>query len=234
MVNMNSSASLVLAVVIDDNDEDGNSSDDAAVQQPHKSSTSLWGLVVCHHTTPRFVPFPLRYACQFLAQVFAVHVSKELEIEYQIIEKNILQTQTLLCDMLVQGEPLGIVSQSPNIMDLVKCDGAALLYKNKVWRLGVTPSESQIKEIALWLFECHEDSTGFCTDSLSDAGFPGAAALGDIACGMTSARITSKDIVFWFRSHTAAEIRCDGAKHEPGERDDGRRMHPRSIIQGFP
>ena len=91
-------------------------------------------------------------------------MSKELEIEYQIIEKNILQTQTLLCDMLVQGEPLGIVSQSPNIMDLVKCDGAALLYKNKVWRLGVTPSESQIKEIALWLFECHEDSTGFCTD----------------------------------------------------------------------
>ncbi|KHN14198.1 Phytochrome A [Glycine soja] len=38
MVNMNSSASLVLAVVINDNDEDGNSSDDAAVQQPHKSS----------------------------------------------------------------------------------------------------------------------------------------------------------------------------------------------------
>ena len=56
MVNMNSSASLVLAVVINDNDEDGNSSDDAAVQQPHKSSTSLWGLVVCHHTTPKFVP----------------------------------------------------------------------------------------------------------------------------------------------------------------------------------
>ncbi|KAG4913824.1 hypothetical protein JHK82_054411 [Glycine max] len=229
MENMNSSASLVMAVVVNDNDEDGDSSD---AVQPQKSKR-LWGLVVCHHTTPRFVPFPLRYACQFLAQVFAVHVSKELEIEYQIIEKNILQTQTLLCDMLVQGEPLGIVSQSPNIMDLVKCDGAALLYKNKVWRLGVTPSESQIKEIALWLFECHEDSTGFCTDSLSDAGFPGAAALGDIACGMAAARIASKDILFWFRSHTASEIRWGGAKHEPGERDDGRRVHPRSSFKAF-
>lgn len=161
-------------------------------------------------------------------------VGKELEIEYQIVEKNILRTQTHLFDVLTRDEPLAIVSQSPNMMDLVKCDGATLLYKNKVWRLGVTPSESQIREIALWLSQCHRDSTGFFTDSLSDAGFPGAAALGDIACGMTSARITSKDIVFWFWSHTAAEIRCDGAKHEPGERDDGRRMHPRSIIQGFP
>ncbi|KAH1195782.1 Phytochrome A1 [Glycine max] len=162
MENMNSSASLVMAVVVNDNDEDGDSSD---AVQPQKSKR-LWGLVVCHHTTPRFVPFPLRYACQFLAQVFAVHVSKELEIEYQIIEKNILQTQTLLCDMLVQG-------------------------------------------------------------------FPGAAALGDIACGMAAARIASKDILFWFRSHTASEIRWGGAKHEPGERDDGRRVHPRSSFKAF-
>ncbi|KAK7397063.1 hypothetical protein VNO78_18230 [Psophocarpus tetragonolobus] len=229
MENMNSSASLVMAVVVNDNDEDGDSSD---AVQPQKRKR-LWGLVVCHHSTPRFIPFPLRYACEFLAQVFAIHVNKELEIEYQIVEKNILQTQTLLCDMLMRDAPLGIVSQSPNVMDLVKCDGAALLYKNKVWRLGVTPSEPQIREIASWLSEYHRDSTGLSTDSLSDAGFPGAAALGEIACGMAAVRIASKDIVFWFRSHTAAEIRWGGAKHEPGERDDGRRMHPRSSFKAF-
>lgn len=229
MENMNSIASLVMAVVVNDSDEDGDSSDSV---QPQKKKR-LWGLVVCHNTTPRFVPFPLRYACEFLAQVFAIHVNKEIELEYQIIEKNILRTQTLLCDMLMRDAPLGIVSQSPNIMDLVKCDGAALLYKNKVWRLGVTPSESLIQEIAIWLFENHMDSTGLSTDSLSDAGFPGVHALGDIVCGMAAVRISSKDMVFWFRSHTAAEIRWGGAKHEPGEQDDGRRMHPRSSFKAF-
>ncbi|XP_061370991.1 phytochrome A-2 isoform X2 [Gastrolobium bilobum] len=229
MANMDSIASLVMAVVVNDNDEDGDSSD---AVQPQKRKR-LWGLVVCHNTTPRFVPFPLRYACEFLAQVFAIHVNKEIELENQIIEKNILRTQTLLCDMLMRDAPLGIISQSPNIMDLVKCDGAALLYKNKVWRLGVTPSESHIREIALWLSEYHMDSTGLSTDSLSDAGFPGSLSLGDIVCGMAAVRITSKDIVFWFRSHTAAEIRWGGAKHEPGEKDDGRRMHPRSSFKAF-
>ncbi|KAJ1393316.1 Signal transduction histidine kinase, dimerization/phosphoacceptor domain [Sesbania bispinosa] len=229
MENMKASASLVMAVVVNDSNEDGDSSD---AVQPQKRKR-LWGLVVCHHITPKFVPFPLRYACEFLAQVFAIHVDKEIELEYQVIERNILRTQTLLCDMLMRDAPLGIISQSPNIMDLVKCDGAALLYKNNVWRLGVAPSESQIREIALWLSECHKDSTGLSTDSLSDAGFPGAAALGDIICGMASVRISSNDIVFWFRSHTAAEIRWSGAKHEPGDKDDGRKMHPRSSFKAF-
>lgn len=229
MENMNSIASLVMAVVVNEGDDDADSPDS---QQPQKRKR-LWGLVVCHNTSPRFVPFPLRYACEFLAQVFAIHVNKELELENQIVEKNILRTQTLLCDMLMRDAPLGIVSQSPNIMDLVKCDGAALLYRNKIWRLGIAPSDSQLHDIVLWLSEHHMDSTGLSTDSLLDAGYPGAHALGDVICGMAAVRIASKDMIFWFRSHTAAEIRWAGAKHEPGEKDDGRKMHPRSSFKAF-
>ncbi|XP_041020359.1 phytochrome A-2 [Juglans microcarpa x Juglans regia] len=229
MENMNSIASLVMAVVVNDAEEEGDSSNTV---QPQKRRR-LWGLVVCHNTTPRFVPFPLRYACEFLAQVFAIHVNKELELENQIVEKNILRTQTLLCDLLMRDAPLGIVSQSPNIMDLVKCDGAALLYKSKIWRLGVTPSDLHLHDIFSWLSECHMDSTGLSTDSLYDAGFPGALALEDVVCGMAAVRITSSDMIFWFRSPTAAEIRWGGAKHKLGEKDDGTRMHPRSSFKAF-
>ncbi|XP_059648350.1 phytochrome A1 [Cornus florida] len=229
MENMNSIASLVMAVVVNEEDETGDSSDAAQAQKKKR----LWGLVVCHNTTPRFVPFPLRYACEFLAQVFAIHVSKELELENQIIEKNILRTQTLLCDMLMRDAPLGIVSQSPNIMDLVKCDGAALFYKNKIYRLGVTPIDFHLQDIVSWLSEFHMDSTGLSTDSLYDAGYPGALVLGGVVCGMAAVRINSKDMLFWFRSHTAADIRWGGAKHEPGEKDDGRKMHPRSSFKAF-
>ncbi|KAK1386311.1 Phytochrome [Heracleum sosnowskyi] len=228
MENMNSIASLVLAVVINDSDEVVESSDRNSVK-----SKKLWGLVVCHNTSPRFVPFPLRYACEFLAQVFAIHVSKELELENQIVEKNILRTQTLLCDLLLRDAPLGIVSQSPNMMDLVKCEGAALLFKNKVYRLGATPSDYQLRDIVSWITEYHTDSTGLSTDSLYDAGFPGALALGDVVCGMAVVKITSHDMLFWFRSHAAGHIRWGGAKHEPDEKDDGRKMHPRSSFKAF-
>ena len=69
--------------------------------------------------------------------------------------------------------------------------------------------------------------------SLADAGYPGAASLGDAVCGMAVAYITEKDFLFWFRSHTAKEIKWGGAKHHPEDKDDGQRMHPRSSFKAF-
>ncbi|KAL6975497.1 hypothetical protein U1Q18_024293 [Sarracenia purpurea var. burkii] len=227
MANMGSIASLVMSVTINTEEDNENESNH------HQRETRLWGLVVCHHTSPRFVPFPLRYACEFLVQVFGVQINKEVELAAQLREKHILQTQTVLCDMLLRNAPVGIITQSPNVMDLVKCDGAALYYNNKFWLLGITPSEAQIRDIAAWLIEYHGGSTGLSTDSLMEAGYPGASILGDEVCGMAAVKITKTDFLFWFRSHMAKEIRWGGAKHDPDDKDDGRRMHPRSSFKAF-
>lgn len=216
MDNMGSIASLVMAVIVNGND-----------------TTRLWGLLVCHHTSPRYVPFPVRYACEFLMQAFGLQLYMEIQLASQMAEKRILKTQTLLCDMLLRDAPFGIVNQSPSIMDLVKCDGAALYYDGKCWLLGTTPTESQVKDIAEWLLSNHGESTGLSTDSLADAGYPGAALLGDAVCGMATARISSRHFLFWFRSHNAKEIKWGGAKHHPEDKDDGGKMNPRSSFKTF-
>ncbi|KAL0285324.1 UNVERIFIED_CONTAM: Phytochrome A [Sesamum calycinum] len=46
------------------------------------------------------------------AEVFAIHVNKEPKLENQKLEKNILQTQTLLFDMLLRDAPLGLTRDS--------------------------------------------------------------------------------------------------------------------------
>ncbi|GFQ05374.1 phytochrome b [Phtheirospermum japonicum] len=224
MANMGSIASLTLAVIINGNDEDGVGG---------RNSMRLWGLVVGHHTSVRCVPFPLRYACEFLMQAFGLQLNMELQLASQLSEKHVLKTQTLLCDMLLRDSPTGIVTQSPSIMDLVKCDGAALYHQGRYYPLGITPTEAQIKDIVNWLLAFHGDSTGLSTDSLADAGYPGAAALGDAVCGMAVAYITSRDFLFWFRSHTAKEIKWGGAKHHPQDKDDGLKMHPRYSFKAF-
>lgn len=224
MANMGSIASLAMAVIINGNDEESVGG---------RNSMRLWGLVVCHHTSARCIPFPLRYACEFLMQAFGLQLNMELQLASQLAEKRVLKTQTLLCDMLLRDSPTGIVTQSPSIMDLVKCDGAALYYQAKYYPLSVTPTEAQIKDIVEWLLAFHGDSTGLSTDSLADAGYPGAVSLGDAVCGMAVAYITNRDFLFWFRSHTAKEIKWGGAKHHPQDKDDGQRMHPRSSFQAF-
>ncbi|KAA8527365.1 hypothetical protein F0562_034920 [Nyssa sinensis] len=224
MANMGSIASLAMAVIINGNDEEAVGG---------RNLTRLWGLVVCHHTSARCIQFPLRYACEFLMQAFGLQLNMELQLASQLLEKHVLRTQTLLCDMLLRDSPTGIVTQSPSIMDLVKCDGAALYYQGKYYPLGVTPTEAQIKDIVEWLLASHGDSTGLSTDSLADAGYPRAASLGDAVCGMAVSYITPGDFLFWFRSHTAKEIKWGGAKHHPEDKDDGQRMHPRSSFKAF-
>ncbi|XP_056842360.1 LOW QUALITY PROTEIN: phytochrome B-like [Raphanus sativus] len=224
MANMGSNASLVMAVIINGNEED---------ESGRSFTRRLWGLVVCHHTSSRCIPFPLRYACEFLMQAFGLQLNMELQLALQMSEKRVLRTQTLLSDMLLRDSPAGIVTQSPSIMDLVRCDGAAFLHRGKYYPLGVAPSEAQIKDVVEWLLASHAGSTGLSTDSLRDAGYPGAAGLGDEVCGMAVACITKRDYLFWFRSHAAKEVKWGGARHRPEDRDDGRRMHPRSSFIAF-
>eukprot|EP00897_Mesotaenium_endlicherianum_P000641 jgi/Mesen1/10578/ME000085S09910 len=232
MMNMGSTASLVMAVIINNNDE-APATAGAAAGPASSKGRKLWGLIVCHHATPRYVPFPLRSACEFLMQVFGLQLNMEVELAAQMREKHILRTQTLLCDMLLRDAPIGIVSQSPNIMDLVKCDGAALFYGGRFWLLGTAPTEAQVQDIATWLLQNHKDSTGLSTDSLAEASYPNALDLGEAVCGMAAARITNKDFLFWFRSHASKEVKWGGAKHDPEDKDDGRKMHPRSSFKAF-
>ncbi|CAN4110145.1 unnamed protein product [Withania somnifera] len=208
MSNMGTVASMAISMMINEEDDE--------LDSYQKMGRKLWGLVFCHHTCPRFLPFRLRYACEFLVQVFSVQINKEVEVAAQLREKQILRTQT-----------------SPNVMDLVRCDGAVLYYRNKLWLLGVIPTESQIRDVAEWLNESHGDSAGLNTDSLMDSGYPGASVFGDAVCGMAAVKITLKDFLFWFRSHTAKEIKWGGAKHVPGDEDEGRKMHPRSSFKAF-
>ncbi|KAL3615163.1 hypothetical protein CASFOL_040824 [Castilleja foliolosa] len=208
MINMGSIASLVLAIVVNDGVDE---------------STRLWGLVVCHHTGPRHVPFPRRYACQFLVQAFSLQLRQLVD---QLAKKRSLRMQRLLCEMLLRDAPHGIITQSPSIMNLVKCDGAALYYKGKSWLIGVTPDESQVKDIAEWVMTKYWDCTGLSTDCLADI-YPKAVTLGDAVCGMTAARIGSTDLIFWFRSHTAKEVKWGGDKHHNGK------MHPGTSFSAF-
>ncbi|KAI3916128.1 hypothetical protein MKW98_004569 [Papaver atlanticum] len=227
MANMGSVASLAMSVIISENGQEGSEASGVS------NSMRLWGLVVCHHTSARCISFPLRYACGFLIQVFGLQLRLELQLASLMQDKHVLQTQALLCNILLRDSPAGVITQSPSIMDLVKCDGAALIYQGNYFTIGICPAESQIKDIVEWLLSCHGDSTGLSTDGLAGAGFPGASALGDTVCGMAVAYITSRDILFLFRSSARKEIKWGGAKHSPQDNGDSQRMHPRSSFKVF-
>nr|ANC96913.1 neochrome [Mesotaenium caldariorum] len=247
MSNMGSMASLTLAVLTDDK------KDDLDPNENFEGKKKLWGLVVCHHNTPRYTPYPLRKAGEYLLQGFGKLLNREVLQEANFHEENILNMQKKLCDMLESHVPLGIVQDHPNVMDLVKCDGSALLFNGRFWRLGLCPTERQIQDIADWICKQHKRKHAICTDSLAEAGYPLANELVPDVCGLVAIKISSPqqdtsaasssssapqplsggDFVFWFRSHTAKEVRWGGKKHMAGEVDDENLRVPRNSFQAF-
>lgn len=105
MKNMGSIASSVITIIINGNGED-------AVGIESHSSMTLLGLLVCHNTFARCIPFRLRYACEFSCRPLRLQMNMELQPVVQSLEKQVLRTQTLLCNMPLRDSPTGIVKGS--------------------------------------------------------------------------------------------------------------------------
>eukprot|EP00850_Spirogloea_muscicola_P017225 SM000146S00945 [mRNA] locus=s146:67237:84897:- [translate_table: standard] len=218
--NMGCQASLVMAVVVN-------------VAQTR--SPKLWGLVVCHHHSgKRVLPYPQRYACDFIIQAFALKLTTEIESAEDVKDKRITQTQAVLCGMLTRDAPLGLIKQKPNILDLVPADGAALIHAGKVYPLGSAPSEEQILDLAKWMtdMKAPEDSV-FVSSSLEVAGYPRALEIAPAVCGLAATPISGKgDFLMWFRTGITKTIKWAGdkASHKVKE---GANMHPRLSFDAF-
>ncbi|RLM58834.1 hypothetical protein C2845_PM18G03830 [Panicum miliaceum] len=128
----------------------------------------------------------------------------------------------VLCNTLVE-----------EVFDLMRYDRVMAYKFLEDYHGEVIAEMTKIRDIAIWLSDVHRDSTSLSFDNFQDAAYPGLASLGDMICGMAMAKITSSIILFWFRSHTASEIKWGGEKHNPSDRDDCRRMHPRLSFKAF-
>ena len=54
--------------------------DSSAATDPLAPATErLWGLCVCHHREPRYVPYAIRSAAEFLTQVFSLQLASAVE-----------------------------------------------------------------------------------------------------------------------------------------------------------
>ncbi|PIA50801.1 hypothetical protein AQUCO_01200213v1 [Aquilegia coerulea] len=138
-----------------------------------------------------------------------------------------------LFSMVLKDAPFGIVTRSPNVMDYVNCNGAAFYYGGVCRVFGVTPTELQIKDIIDWLLEYNKNLIVWSTDSLVDASYPNAYALGDVVCGMATVRITSKGFLFWFRNQTEQEVRWGGVEYHHNDKVDDNKMQPISSFKAF-
>ena len=190
----------------------------------------LWGLIACHNTTPAFVPFELRSACEFLAQAVSLQLGAKENAEAYSYRMHLKDIVGQLAQRLAATERwrAALTGGTPSIVDQVDCDGAALCAEGQLTLLGATPPESDIRRLIAWLAEKTTDDI-FATNSLAND-FPELAHCKDTASGVLAAPISREagEYVLWFRREVLQTVDWAGQPEKAvAIADDGVRLSPR-------
>ncbi|QDM15421.1 HWE histidine kinase domain-containing protein [Tardiphaga sp. vice278] len=173
----------------------------------------LWGLIACHHYSPRILPRHLRAICELFGSMFSLQLEvreKGEQFGERLASRMILQN--LMLNLASADDyAAGLTRESPNLLDYIHCGllsadgtrqgGVAVSVKGQLTFLGTTPSQAQILSLVDWLNPYVSKNDGvFSTDCLSEF-WPPASAFADVASGVLVISVTEElsDFIIWFR-----------------------------------
>ncbi len=177
----------------------------------------LWGLVSCHHGTPRWVSPRVRSACEFLGQLVAQQIQareRTAEIAEHITLKRI--ESGLLVELAhTETFQAGLAANPDTWLALTDATGAAVVFANQMQVAGSTPSAEQIRELAAWLHAV-PDQPVFATDLLSSI-YPAAAGFAIVASGLIAISISQlhPSYIMWFRPELIHTVTWAGDPRKP-------------------
>ncbi|MCP5144903.1 MAG: GAF domain-containing protein [Gammaproteobacteria bacterium] len=118
----------------------------------------LWGLIACHHRTPKRVPASSRMACDVIAQVLSTTLQSLLDKEYAAEISAAATLRSALMQAVLEAENMltPIVEHSANLLQQLKADALIISHSGKLYIHGDV-SEGLAKEIV----ETLNQSTGY-------------------------------------------------------------------------
>ncbi|MEH1820247.1 MAG: ATP-binding protein [Nostoc sp.] len=195
----------------------------------------LWGLISCHHSSPKYISYNIRTICEFIGQVMSVELGNK-EVSEDIDYKNQLKSlQTQFVEGLSQAEYFldGMVQMKSQLLNLVSATGAVICSGDQYIQVGKTPSESEIRTLLDWIKpQLHHNL--FETRSLTK-NYPAAESFKAIASGVLVLEISRvhHNYILWFRPEVIQTVNWGGNPNKPVEvfSDGSLRMSPRKSFE---
>ncbi|WP_167856884.1 ATP-binding protein [Hymenobacter aquaticus] len=196
----------------------------------------LWGLITCHHMTPRLVSYELRELCLFLGKTFSALLKTKQQQDEQAYRLHIRDTQVRIFELVGQHSNFveGLYQRMPTIRDAFSCGGSAICFEGDIITLGITPTQEQIRELIQWLKENVRDDV-FYTDSYVKHNPEGLAIRG-VASGFIAISLAqeSGDYIIWFRPEQIQTVTWAGKTQKAEVLQDGQlKLSPRQSFEAW-
>ena len=213
----------------------------AALTLAIRRNDKLWGLIACHQCDgPKHLPYHIRAACEFLAQVVSLQHQAAEDKEFLAYRLQLEGVhQVLLAAIARENGLAGLIDGTPSLLHGIESGGAALYYLERWWCVGNTPAEDDLMGLGEWLTATRFAAAPrplYATDKLA-AAYPPAARFAHVGSGVLAVPLSpgGQDLLLWFRPETILAVNWGGNPNDkptvPGP--NGMRLTPRRSFELF-
>ena len=170
----------------------------------------LWGQVICHHRTPRQLPYEARAVCELLAETMAMRIAA-FDVPLQATaEVTARRLETRMVESIARrGEWIpGLFEEPGDLLEALGAQGLALVYEGRICEAGEVPDPGRLRQVAAWLDEqprlpviaVSAAGSAAVGSALESALPPGGGLLAVALSGCLG------DYLIWFRSARCAAL----------------------------
>ncbi len=190
---------------------------------------TLWGLIACHHRSPKPIHHEEREMCRGIAIALDQAVRRLEEENSQREALRLTRRREELLPVIAAADSVsaGLRAHVDELRRIISADGIALVLDSQILRSGVTPPEQSVSKLAEWLLEQKKDQ--LMSKALSElyppAGEWTASASGLVGCVVGRSPLM---LILWFRAEEIETVNWAGNPHKAAVPGDGPgRLSPR-------
>ncbi|HEY4542700.1 MAG TPA: ATP-binding protein [Noviherbaspirillum sp.] len=176
----------------------------------------LWGLIACHHLSPRLLGSDARMGVELIGRLVSAQLRMKEEQEHQLYRQATNKAVDELLGLLETGPGSDLAerlsTRAPHLLDLVSAarTAVAIRYDGKWTIAGATPAVPQLQALTSWLAPRFARHHLFQTEHLGQH-YPDGDAIRATASGLLAVSLgRDDDCILWLRPEVATTVTWAG------------------------
>ena len=203
----------------------------------------LWGMVACHHYTPRYIGSQLRSSLRVFAQAAGTQIVAQEDLDHRTYAATLGADETKVLARMSRAESLavGLTADEPTGLDLTGSEGMITRIDGRTATAGRVPPGDAVATL-LAILRSDPDSPEFVCDDLP-LRFPELAPFARVSAGVIAMSLSGnyEDFICWFCgewTHTVTwagnpdktvTVPMTGGRADPGQL----RLSPRRSFEAW-
>lgn len=199
-----------------------------------KKDDALWGLIACHHRTPKYLSYQICALYELLSNIISAKITSLENHSVHSFKSSMHQLYSKMVEHIYKSNDLvqGLYEQKEQLLELLKADGIAVVMNKQVHTFGTTPDNAAVEDLVFWL-QSNGVSKTYEETSLSTA-YDNAESYTSVASGLLALPIQPDrgNFILAFRPEAVQKVSWSGNPNEAiNFEPDGKKYHPRASFR---